>query len=425
MSRFLVVAAISALAALAGCRPFAVAGEPCEGAPCAVGLACVDGLCVAAEPPPPVEPPCTSSEDCAVNGNADGRACVDGACGWADCAFDAQCGTRICDDGSCAPAVPCFDDDGCDDGQVCADGTCRAACEQDADCPSIGGFGLQACVEGECLQRCLGDQTCLGGGICVENICVEPECTVDVDCEDLGNAYCEGGRCVVFLPCAEDSDCFDPSFFCDELGRCAEYPTCRRDTECGPSALCIQDHCRPTETCGDAADAGADGGGALCGADEECVAGRCAAQPDCRAPADCAAGETCAEGACAVRVPATAHALVVGTPHGDCEATGGACRVVLFVGETFRATAQGVVDGGAPVDADVAYAEQGGPLLTLAVDARGVVVTAAAPGATTLVATAGAASVVVDVTVLPPIAYGAALGVVGPGTAHGDRKSVV
>ena len=356
------------------CAPWSAVGEPCTDAPCAPGLVCSDGVCAA--PPEPPAPPCSVDDECAVDGDAAGRVCADGVCGWAACGFDVQCGTRVCVDGTCAPAVVCAQDLDCGSYplDVCDGGVCRPACFDDAACgPSLGGLGLQTCVDGHCEQRCLNDATCLGQGICQNGACVDPQCTVDDDC-DGDDVFCDGGRCTAYTPCALDDDCFDPNLFCDVEAtpvRCAERATCRADAECGASALCVDGHCRPAETCfadDDCADA-----------DDECVAQRCVRRPACRADDDCGAGQVCAGLAC-VAAPTTAvpAQVAVADGLGACDATR-PCTRALFVGEVVTFSAQGFDADGLAVTSAIAVT--GDDVAGAVVDGDDVVVTAAQAGA--------------------------------------------
>src|SRR5262249_37599582 len=133
------------IAGVAACHPVGLAGESCKEAPCEAGLTCVAGICKNVPPPPPPPPPCTQNSDCVLNGSADGRTCdtTTGTCGFSPCFIDQQCGTRICDQGNCADNTPCFTNADCSSSQICNNGSCRSACTQDSDCPSVGQFALE------------------------------------------------------------------------------------------------------------------------------------------------------------------------------------------------------------------------------------------------------------------------------------------
>ncbi len=379
------------------CQPFAAAGESCEETPCALGLVCVELVCeepVAADAGPPA---CASDDDCDLQGNADGRACVDGACAWATCSFDAECGTRVCDQGECAVREACASDDDCDEGDVCDDDACRSPCDDDEQCTGL----FEACAgDGRCKQRCFIDLLCFGG-LCVDGVCADPECSADEDCEQDGDWFCNAGRCQSFLPCDDDGDCFDANFRCNELGRCEERAACVRDDECGLEGLCIDAHCRDTVTCL--------GDDSVCDDDEECVAGRCTSEPGCRANADCAAGEVCARGACRQEAVTSAAAIVVETPLGSCAQDGsGACELVLFAGEQTELRFGAFDDDGAPVLADLSASADNGAVFSLSSLTRhGATLTATQPIDTLLYVTDGALEhAALLVTVLPAAAPG-------------------
>ncbi len=331
------------LALAVGCNPLGAVGDSCEGAPCARGLVCDDGVC--SEPGPPPPPPCVSIEDCALAGSSDGRTCVDGECGYATCFTDVACGSRICIDGSCTERILCLTDKGCDGGAVCVDNVCRPPCLADEDCGlSIAGFSLQVCVDGECLQRCLNDATCFGGGLCEGGICVAVECAVDDDC-DGDTVACTDGRCAPYTPCAADVDCFDANFRCDldlAPARCVERPTCFNDAVCGFDALCLANHCRPTSGCFVDDDCSGD--------NDECVGGRCVSAPACRAAADCSTAQTCVNLRCVAAVDVEADDFLVADDAGPCvgDDDDDDCVRTYVVGESSVFRVQGLL-AGAPV----------------------------------------------------------------------------
>ncbi len=372
---------------LAACSPTGALGDDCDESPCAPGLVCSDeGVC--AEPPPPPPPPCQEDDDCALDGDASGRVCSDGVCGFADCAFDAQCGTRICVGGQCAPNVPCIRDTDCDDGALCVDNACRPPCQSDDECGlGIGGIGLNACVDGECLQRCFGDATCFGGGVCEGNVCVEEECFEAEDC-DGENVLCDAGRCASFVPCQDDAGCFDPNLRCDleaDPARCVQRPVCRNDAACGISGICLDGHCRDAEGCFVADDCVRD--------EDECVGGRCVRAPACRAASDCGDDEVCVGLRCEAR-PGTAPARVdVGDAAGVCE---DGCTRVLVVGEAVTFTAQGYDDDGGPVDVVVVATAS---TSAVTVESVGNVVSVVAAAAGDAVVSVVAGDVVTDIDV--------------------------
>lgn len=327
--------AASALGAFA-CRPLPGPGDSCADAPCAGGLRCVDEVCVRPEAPVPDPEACQEAADCAIEGSAEGRGCIEGRCAFLDCTFDAQCGERICNRGTCALRITCDDERPCDAGQVCESGACREACSADEEC---GAFAQ--CDVGRCAQRCFFDLMC-GGDLCDEGICVPAQCVDDADCPEDGATYaCEAGRCNAYVPCAIDAECYDADYRCNELGRCEMRPACRVDAECGAEALCLNALCRPAAPCDD---------NEACESNQECVASRCASRLSCRSDLECAAEQTCTEGRCQEVLGGLAAELVVATPLGDCEATGaGACEIVLFEGERIALRVAAFADDGAPL----------------------------------------------------------------------------
>ena len=324
---------------VAACSPLGGRGSSCDDGPCAPGLVCSDEH-VCGEPPPPPPPPCESADDCALNGDASGRSCVDGVCGFLACTLDAQCGNRICVEGFCEGIRPCFTDGGCDDGELCVDNACRPPCLADEECgAAIGGFALQVCVEGECRQRCLNDATCFGGGVCEANVCVVAECSELFGCPG-DNVECVDGRCTSYTPCVADDGCFDPNLRCDleaEPPRCVERPTCFNDAVCGFDGLCITNHCRPVTSCFENGD---------CTDDDECVGGRCVSAPACRAKSDCADGEACANLRCVPAVDVDADTTDIADGAGPCVND---CTRVFVVGESSAFSWQGYDASFAPV----------------------------------------------------------------------------
>lgn len=374
MNRVVGVVVLVVVAALSACSPLGGRGSRCDRGPCAAGLVCTDeGLCDDPPAPPvPPEPPCDGAEDCPLDGDTSGRACVDGVCGFADCTFDLQCGSRICVDGQCATPQVCVTDDTCDNGQLCLDNICRDPCLADDDCGiAIGGISLNTCVEGRCLQRCLNDATCFGGGVCEGNICVEPACTVDDDC-DGDTVVCNAGRCESYTPCTTDPDCFDANLRCDTEAtpvRCVERPLCNNDATCGLSALCLDNHCRPVDGCfvdDDCVDAS-----------DECVGGRCVASPACRTSADCSADKACVNTRCVTTAIGTPDTVIVGDDAGVCEG----CQRVLVVGEVDTFTSLGLREQ-APVFAPVEASSNESAIASVDVDGATFQLSANAEGRT-------------------------------------------
>ena len=355
LAHLVLACAVTVGAVAAGsCSPLGLAGASCSTGPCAAGLTCVQGICTQVEPTPPPPPPCAVDEDCVLDGSADGRACSEGVCGYAECTFDLQCGTRICENGVCADRELCLNDESCGEGRVCVGNACREACVADEECPSIGGTQLSSCIEGECVQRCLGDFMCLQG-ICDNNLCVAPQCEQDDDCEGPGWYFCDASRCVQFSPCESEEDCFDPNFLCNELGRCEERAACTIDAECG-TELCLDRHCRDALSCNVAEG---------CGSALECIAGRCVEASTCRSDVDCSPTQVCDAARCVAAPAAVEPAmLVVRTPHGPCiDGIGGACDVVCLAGSEVALRTQGYDTAGIPVAASITVTGADGVVL--------------------------------------------------------------
>ncbi len=356
-----------------GCNPLGGRGDSCDNGPCASGLVCTDDN-ICGDPPPPPPPPCEGADDCALNGDASGRACVDGVCGFLDCNSDFECGNRICVNGACEGVQPCLTDNGCRDGDLCIDSACRPPCQSDDECgAAIGGFALQVCLDGECRQRCLNDATCFNGSVCDANVCVTPECNDFFGCSG-DNVECVAGRCATYTPCVADDGCFDPNLRCDLQGdppRCVERPACFNDAVCGFDGLCITNHCRPVTGCFAQSD---------CADDDECLGGRCVSAPACRAAVDCDADEVCANLRCVAGEAVEVSTVLVADAASACDG----CRRVLVVGESTVFTTQGYDDAGLPVLSALDVRSSDRDVAAATVDGSDVVVDALELGAATI-----------------------------------------
>ncbi|GBG59252.1 hypothetical protein CBR_g32268 [Chara braunii] len=200
------------------------------------------------------------------------------------------------------------------------------------------------CIHGGPCKPCCGGLKCAGHQKCCNGWCKDVECCAHEDCP-LDSA-CFQGRCKL-LPakpggcgfgkvcCSRDDDCA-PSLKCSGGGICQrgsrfEWP-CGRDAECGdPGQRCCNGTCKVTQRCGDesctklngnvgyssvrwewpspcpagqkrCSGGGGDGGnwqcrncctGIDCGADKECVGGKCL--PRWRCPAG---KKLCSNGKC-------------------------------------------------------------------------------------------------------------------------------
>lgn len=110
----------------------------------------------------------------------------------------------------------CTDNDDCDDGQACIDGTCegRGECSEDSDCP-----------DGQVCQE--------QGGV---SECVDDTCSEDSDCSELDcgptRGVCSEGACECEEPCAEG--CGEGEFCCESQNNCQALPDPCADTACEP-----------------------------------------------------------------------------------------------------------------------------------------------------------------------------------------------
>ena len=165
-------------------------GKVDDEAPCADGLVCAEGSCVA---------PCSTGEfPC-----ADAYTCVDGLCVETSC-LDVECDAgQICRDGECGDAcsgVSCPEGQDCqlgrcrdlcagiecENGAVCDKGVCVSPCSCKA-CPA----GKQCQDDGRCLDMACMDVVCDSGLVCLDGECVDP-------CDGVvcpGGAACVNGFC--------------------------------------------------------------------------------------------------------------------------------------------------------------------------------------------------------------------------------------
>jgi len=231
------------------CDGFVDNGAVGDGVVCATGLPgiCARGTAICIDGnEPSCNPDNTAAEEICdgLDNDCDGRideglrnAC--GACG----APPAEVCNGLDDD--CDGVAD--DDAPCEGSQLCRDGRCQDACQQN-ECP--GGF---TCVEGYCASLC-EVTPCAEGLVCEgEGLCVDP-CAA-VQCEVA--FACVGGQCV-------PDDC--TGWGCPDGQRCGE-------------AGCEPDPCA----------------GVSCDAETFCVGGRCV--PSCAA-VSCPLGERCLEGEC-------------------------------------------------------------------------------------------------------------------------------
>lgn len=87
----------------------------------------------------------------------------------------------------------CFDDDDCDEGEECDNGTCvpEDECEDDDDCDDE-----EMCVSGECVPEegeCSDEDDCQYWEDCIDNECLK-KCSHDWQCPH--DEECDDGHCV-------------------------------------------------------------------------------------------------------------------------------------------------------------------------------------------------------------------------------------
>lgn len=116
------------------------------------------------------------------------------------------------------PGNTCAVDTDCSDVQLCVDGRCESACEEE-------------CGEGETCDP--ESRTCVGDA-----------CTTGADCGP--NEVCAQGRCVSNVGCTNDTQCEDGES-CIE-GECVEGD-CRTNIDCPDPLVCVDSACIPEEGC--------------------------------------------------------------------------------------------------------------------------------------------------------------------------------
>jgi hypothetical protein len=195
---------------------------------------CVDGFCVAGEPP------CECSGACNESLNSCGDCCTDFDCDdGLFCNGDEECVDGVCFEGvpPCDEGVPagcltfCFEDDN----------TCADPCFSDFDCDD-GIFCNGAEVCDACGLCVLGEPPC-GDGVgdcCDETFAECPECCDDFDCDDgfycNGEEVCEAGLCFAGVtPCEFDGELCPET--CDEFNEECVVE-CLSDADCDDGVLC-------------------------------------------------------------------------------------------------------------------------------------------------------------------------------------------
>lgn len=159
------------------------------GAPCCIGVACLEGLsCVA--------------DKCVASCGVSGQAC---------CAGNKCDATTVCLGGTCQPATDC----GGEGKPCCASSTCAGSlvcaagkCESSASCGTAGSpccaggacsAGLQ-CTSGTCVACGAASQPCCAGGSCA----AATTCDASMRCVSCGAASqpcCAGTSCVSGTSC--------------------------------------------------------------------------------------------------------------------------------------------------------------------------------------------------------------------------------
>lgn len=273
-------------------------GEGCAGGSCAgCAKSCPGGCCSGATCNPPKLATCGLGGAACVAcdpGLADG--CVNGACacgGGKPCLPGQACAGGAC---TCSPQS-C--QNGCCFGSTCFVGvncaTCKAyhqGCTKNTDCCS------NSCVAGTCDVPALACK--LAGGLCGgDGECCSRRCDLNLD----GGKRCSGpNQCrPVGAPCAAANECC--SLYCDPQTRlCAGGKVCQlAGGPCGNAVECCSNVCSagrcaavgPCASLGESCN----GNGGCCS--QVCVGGRCFFANYCRAGGDiCAAHADCCNGAC-------------------------------------------------------------------------------------------------------------------------------
>ncbi len=318
---------------------------------CASGL-CADHVCCAAVCG--VCQICDAAGQCAAVADAEdpddecpgAAACTGGGECWAlelgtSCGFDYQCASGWCADGTCCDARcdgPCeacasgvcadvidaVDPDTC--GSQAQDGACLTlpcicdgvgacqesagrTCGQDADCtaaPCIDGICCEGACSGGCMS-CSSDQTGGAQGQCLPVLAggdPRAACPGVIACDGAGSCFNKG----LGASCVDDYEC--ASGFCVDGVCCATgctstcYACDAVDTVSDMAGTCFAvlngkdpgQECSGGATCNGGGACWAKQGGAVCGADYECVSGVCSSGVCVAVEARVAAGanHTCA-----------------------------------------------------------------------------------------------------------------------------------
>lgn len=154
--------------------------DTCE--PCELDAACASGFCV--QTPNDTEPRCLDA--CVAGACADGFVCRENLCvpGKGRCAAPEQ---EVCDgvdddlngkidEGCPGQRIECLDDSACEDGKVCAGGSCFFACKDPSDC---SGADAECTTRTDRYGRVDGTKVCnTPFDPCVDQICQLGEATL-------------------------------------------------------------------------------------------------------------------------------------------------------------------------------------------------------------------------------------------------------
>ena len=240
-------------------------------APCPSGYDCVDSVCRSNEP---------SDGGLADGGPGDGGSSGDAG-------------------------VNCTEEDGCNPGERCQDGTCRQICLDSSDCPESFRCADNLCFESECSDEtdCTAPPNCriAQGATCEDGLCIYLTQTClsppEDSCEnntltvysDIGTCSVDSGACsyaTSTLPCsncAEECRNVCATQNCSALnGGCRVTGFCVLDSEGQPS--CNYENAPDGNTC-----SLTNGGSGVC------QTGACV---ECRGDQDCDDKEVCTTDSC-------------------------------------------------------------------------------------------------------------------------------
>ena len=265
-----------------------------EPEPCAAGLECVNGQCMA--PTGECNPACEAGFICDAGAC---RACVGDECGQSDCTVTGCAAGQVCDATSktCVPASTA--------------GAC-ASCTTADDCPAGGWTCVPLSTGQACLPPCTTSDDCTTGWTCFNGACAPggfscagcnvDGCTSANDVCDTNTGNCTSpqsqcGACTYDWECGDGNACHS---FGPNLSVCV--PRCSGGAACPGGANCITDDtsgykvCEPkgTTCCFDENPANCPDTNACTpacgGGTPHCKLGVCVA---CLEDAHCPQGQTC------------------------------------------------------------------------------------------------------------------------------------